>query len=414
MKRIQATHWRDRVALSASAAIGQSSDEEVIHRARTLVDQSWFTVVTGFVLLAVLLGALIGWTTTAVILRPAEGPVNPVVALLLIAGVPWLLLALRSLVLLALRWRVSSGHLVPSVGGIVIQGLLRSVCHSRLPRSVRRDSADSPFSLASSVVQSITDMLADRSGRPLAAAGSGAFWTTYAVIAIATIWISTAHVALGFGWESSWVSSDSYRAVVDSAPLIGSDELTPVAIDAPAHDPAAMATRRAWLRFISDGVTIYLLLPMLALTLIHAVNWRRQSDVWRPLLWRPLSSVGPCTHIVRLARAKCADHLPAPLDGLVDLGSPTRPPTCRTYSASFAATRTASPSSVGCQPNRITPSRYCVPSPKPLESRGRYSCSTAALRCDSTRPTARWRPWMPGTCSRGRRTSLSSNANSRS
>ena len=44
MKRIQATHWRDRVALSAAAAIGQSSDEEVIHRARTLADQSWLTV----------------------------------------------------------------------------------------------------------------------------------------------------------------------------------------------------------------------------------------------------------------------------------------------------------------------------------------------------------------------------------
>ena len=312
MKRFQATHWRDRVALSASAAIGQSSDEEVIHRARTLVDQSWLTVVTGFVLLAVLLGALIGWTTTAVILRPAEGPVNPVVALLLIAGVPWLLVGLRSVVLLALRWRVSSGHLLASVSRKVIRVLLRSV---------RRDSADSPFSLANSVVLSITDMLAGRSGSAATAAGRGAFWTTYAVIAIATIWISTAHVALGFGWESSWVSSDSYRAVVDSAPLIGSDELTPVAIDAPAHDPAVMATRRAWLRFISDGVTIYLLLPMLALTLIHGVNWRRQSDVWRPLLWRPLSGVGPCTHIVRLARAKCTNHLPAPLDGLVDLGS---------------------------------------------------------------------------------------------
>ena len=105
---------------------------------------------------------------------------------------------------------------------------------------------------------------------------------------------------------------------------------------------------------------------------------------------------------------------PHPLMALSILGVSTWPPTCRTYSASFAATRTASPSSVGCQPNRITPSRYRVPSPKPLESTGRYSCSAAALRFGSTRQQARWRPWMLGTCSRGRRTSLSSNANSRS
>ena len=321
VKRIQATHWRDRVALAAAAAIGQYSDEEVIHRARVLADQWWLTVVTGFVLLAVLLGALIGWKTTAMILRGTEEPVNPVVALLLIAGAPWLLLALRSLVLLALFWRVSSGHLVPGIGRIVIQGLLWSVRHSRLSRFGRRDSADQPFSLASSVAQTITHMLAGRSGRPLVAAGSGAFWTTYAVIAYATIWLSTAHIALGFGWESSWISPDTYRAVVESAPLIGSDELTPVASDAPAHDPAAMAARRAWVHFLSDGVTIYLLLPMLTLTLIHVANWRRQSDLWRPLLWRPRSSVGPCTHIVRLARAKRADHPPAPLDRLVDLGN---------------------------------------------------------------------------------------------
>ena len=321
MKRIQATNWRDRVALAAAT---DSSDEEV-SRARTLADKSWLTAVTGFVLLAVLVGALIGWKTTAVILRPAEGLVNPVVALLLIAGIPWLLLTLRSLVLLALCLHVSSGHLLPGVGRFVIQCLL-SVRQSRPLRVVQRDSADSSNSLASSVAETIAHMLAGRSGRPLVAAGSGVFWTTYAVLAIATIWISTAHVALGFGWESSWISPDSYRAVVDSAPLIGSDELTPVARHAPAHDPAAMAARRAWLRFLSDGVTIYLLLPMLALTLVHAANWRRQSDVWRPLLWRRISNVGPCTHIMRLACAKCADHLPAPLEGLVDLGILNAPP----------------------------------------------------------------------------------------
>ena len=61
-------------------------------------------------------GAVAGWTTTAELLRPGEGPVHAALALLAIAGGPWLLLLLRSSSLLLLRRRASPvlGRLVTS------------------------------------------------------------------------------------------------------------------------------------------------------------------------------------------------------------------------------------------------------------------------------------------------------------
>ena len=193
-------------------------------------------------------------------------------------------------------------------------------------------------------------MLAAGSGRRLAAAGSGACWTVYALVAAATIWIVTSRIAVGFGWEweSSWLPPDFGRAVVEvaAAPLgafVESNELTPIAPapTAPADDPEALAARQAWLRFLTAGVGVYVLLPMVVWTL-----WQIRM-LWQAAHWRPdvvtvsrttvtaarhlrepvaapprptLAGSGVCTHVVRLERPEEAVALPAPLDRLADLG----------------------------------------------------------------------------------------------
>ena len=327
-----ARDWRDRAARAAAADIGRASEAGTIAQARKLVDRGRLGALAGLAALAAL-GATAGWTTTAELLRPAEGPVHGAVALLVIAGGPWLLLALRSLVLLALRRRVS-----PVLGRLVTTGLLRAA---------GRDAAARDLSAATA--RRIGGMLAAGSGRCLAAAGSGTFWAAYAMVAVATIWIVTARVALGFGWESSWIPPSFGRAVVELAaaplaPLIGSDELAPIAAApvAPADDPAALAARRAWIRFLTAGVAVYLLAPMVAWTLLQAVLGHRRASRWRPTVAAVARSTaaaampptgpvaaatarppggGPCTHVVRLERPERAVGLPAPLDRLDDLGN---------------------------------------------------------------------------------------------
>ena len=327
-----ARDWRDRAARAAAADVGRASEAEAIAQARKLADRGRLGAAAGLATLAAL-GALAGWTTTAELLRPAEGPVHAALGLLVIAGGPWLLLTLRSLVLLALRRRVS-----PILGRLVTTGLLRAA---------GRDAAARDLSAATA--RRIGGMLAAGSGRCLAAAGSGTFWTAYAAVAVATIWIVTARVALGFGWESSWIPPSFGRAVVELAaapltPLIGSDELTPIAAApvAPADDPAALAARRAWIRFLTAGVAAYLLVPMAAWTLLQAVLGHRRAARWRPTVAvvarstaaaavsasSPLAPPpvrppggGPCTHVVRLERPERAVGLPAPLDRLDDLGN---------------------------------------------------------------------------------------------
>ena len=328
-----ARDWRDRAARAAAADVGRASEAEAIAQARRMADRGRLGAVAGGGVLAAL-GALAGWTTTAELLRPTEGPVHAALALLAIVGGPWLLLLLRSLVLLVLRRRVS-----PVLGRIVTAGLLRAV---------GRDAAARDLSAATA--RRVGGMLAAGSGRRLAAAGSGTFWTTYAVVAVATIWIVTARVALGFGWESSWIPPSFGRAVVELAaaplaPLIGSDELKPIAAApvAPAADPAALAARRSWIRFLTAGVTVYLLLPMAAWTLLQAVLGHRRAARWRPTvavvarstataaslpsdplaapLGPPPAGGGPCTHVVRLERPARAVGLPSPLDRLDDLGN---------------------------------------------------------------------------------------------
>ena len=328
-----ARDWRDRAARAAAADVGRASEAEAVAQARRMADRGRLGAVAGLAALAAL-GAIAGWTTTAELLRPAEGPVHAALALLAIAGGPWLLLALRSLVLLAFRRRVS-----PVLGRIVTTGLLRAA---------GRDAGARDLSAATA--RRIGGMLAAGSGRCLAAAGSGTFWTAYAAVAVATIWIVTARVALGFGWESSWIPPSFGRAVVELAaapltPLIGGDELAPIAAApaAPADDPAALAARRAWIRFLTAGVAAYLLLPMAVWTLLQAVLGHRRAVRWRPTVavvtrstaaaalppTGPVAAApprrppggGPCTHVVRLERPARAVGLPAPLDRLDDLGN---------------------------------------------------------------------------------------------
>ena len=328
-----ARDWRDRTARAAAADIGRASDADAIAQARRLADRGRLGALAGLGLLA-LLGALAGWTTTAELLRPADGPVHGALALLALAGGPWLLLTVRSLGLLALRRRVS-----PLLGRIVTTGLLRAA---------GRDAAAAD--LPAATARRLGGMLAAGSGRRLAAAGSGTFWTAYAIVAVATIWIVTARVALGFGWESSWIPPSFGRAVVELAaaplaPLIGADELAPIAAApaAPAADAAALAARRAWIRFLTAGIAVYLLFPMAAWTLLQAVLGHRSAARWRPTVAQILRSAAPpppargapgaaaqgavpgggrsCTHVVRLERPARAVGLPAPLDRLDDLGS---------------------------------------------------------------------------------------------
>ena len=328
-----ARDWRDRAARAAAADVGRASEAGAIALARKLADRGRLGAAAGLAVLAVL-GAVAGWTATAELLRPGEGPVHAALALLAIAGGPWLLLLLRSLVLLLLRRRAS-----PVLGRLVTTGLLRAA---------GRDAGGRD--LAAATARRIGGMLAAGSGRCLAAAGSGTFWTAYAVVAVATIWVVTARVALGFGWESSWIPPSFGRAVVELAaaplaPLTGGDELTPIAAApaSPADDPAALAARRAWIRFLTAGVAVYLLFPMAAWTLLQAALGHRRAMRWRPTVAvvarsaataalapsspvaaaprPPPAGAGPCTHVVRLERPSRAVDLPPPLDRLADLGN---------------------------------------------------------------------------------------------
>ena len=328
-----ARNWRDRAARAAAADVGRASDAATIAEARRLADRGTAGALVGLGVLAAL-GAVAGWTTTAELLGPAEAPVHAAGALLAIAGGPWLLVALRGAGLLLLRRRTA-----PVLGRLVTNGLLRAA---------ERDAARGD--LAAATARRIGGMLAAGSGRRLASAGSGLFWTAYALAAVTAIWIVSARVALGFGWESSWIPPAVGRAVVEAAsaplePFIGSEAPTPVAPapHAPADDPAALAQRQAWIRFLTAGVAVYLLLPMGAWTLLQAALGHRWAERWRPAVVAPSppgayaaglpgpeAAVTPpatppadgsaCTHVVRLERPGEAGALPAPLDRLNDLG----------------------------------------------------------------------------------------------
>ena len=345
-----ARNWRDRVARAAAADVERASDAATIAEARRLADRGRAGALVGLGGLAAL-GGVAGWATAAELLGPADAPVHAAAALLAIAGGPWLLLALRSAGLLLLRRRAA-----PVLGRLVTNGLLRAAGRDATAPPYGRvgSFADAKLlrrrRLAAATARRIGSMLAAGSGQRLASAGSGVFWTAYALFAVAAIWMVTARVALGFGWESSWIPPSLGHAVVEAAsaplgPLIGSSELMPVdpAPLAPADDPEALALRRAWIGFLTAGVTVYLLLPMAVWTLLQAALGHRRAERWRPAVASrsrsapgaagrgagevvaPVGTTPPedgeaCVHVVRLERPEEAVELPAPLDRLNDLG----------------------------------------------------------------------------------------------
>ena len=274
-----ARQWRDRVARAAARRVGGDFDATSIATARRTVDRGLVAAVGGFAILGVA-GAITGWTTTAELMRPAEVPVHGPLLLATLVLVPWLLMLVRWLVLKALHTRGRSllGRLVPFA---MVRGM-----------GGGDDQAGHASNLTLEAGRETARMLAAGSGRRLAAAGGGLFWVAYAVAAIATIWLSSARVAYGFGWESSWLSPSIGEATtrIMSAPLsamsIGpeTDTLVPIAAapDAPADDVDALDARRAWIQFLTVGIGFYLLLPMGLLTIVNATIGHLLAERWRP------------------------------------------------------------------------------------------------------------------------------------
>ena len=340
-----ALNWRDRVARAAAADVGRDADAKTISQARGLADRWLSGAVVGLCAFA-LLGGFSGYATTVILLRPADRQVDAAAALLGIVVLPWLCLTLRGIAMLLLKWRAS----------LLLDWLAPIWLRRVAGRSAGCDATSQDLTAATT--KRIGSMLAEGSkrwpaasnGRRLAAAGSGACWTVYALVAVATIWIATSRIAVGFGWEweSSWLPPDFGRAVVEvaSAPLgafVEGNELTPIAPApiAPAADPGALAARQAWLGFLTAGVAVYVLLPMVVWTLWQVwMLWR--ADPWQPDVVTvarsavtaathrpepvatprgpPLAGGRVCTHVVRLERPEEATALPATLDRLADLG----------------------------------------------------------------------------------------------
>ncbi|MDA1025562.1 MAG: DUF2868 domain-containing protein [Planctomycetota bacterium] len=337
-----AGHWRDRLATAAVLDAGLQDDHVAISRARKLVDRGVSGAVLAVLMLAVL-GGLAGASTTAELLRQDGGPVHAAAVLMILVGGPWSFILLRTIILLTLRRRGGPllGRLVPAGFGWMIN----------------RSPGDPDLTAA--VASRTASMLATGPARRLAAVGSGAFWCGYASIAILTIWFVTARVALGFGWESSWLPAEVGRSIVEFAsapltPILGDLTLEPVAgpPTAAADDPEALTARRDWILFLSAGVGVYLLLPILLWTTFQAAWGHLAAARWHPRTRkhlpapsldqteRPIAplltdaaapgfrhdshdlhdSTCPCHRLVRLDRPGAAPSLPSEFSKLEDLG----------------------------------------------------------------------------------------------
>jgi hypothetical protein len=289
------------------------------------------------ILMLGVLGGIAGASATGELLSQEGGPVHAAAMLLILVGGPWCFILIRTILLLVIRKRSGPllGRLVPAGFGWMIV----------------RSNGDPDLSAA--VAGRTASMLAAGSGRRLAAVGSGTFWSGYAFISIITIWFVTARVALGFGWESSWLPAELGKTIVEitSAPLtpiLGSPTLEPVAGPpiAAADDPQALATRREWILFLSAGLGVYLLLPMLLWTMLQAAAGHLAAAHWRPRVRSRSqtsrisrieediapSETGPaspevdrgmkvsCDRFVRLDRPGTASPLPPAIADLEDLG----------------------------------------------------------------------------------------------
>ena len=270
-----ARNWRDRVSIAACAEDDQADPT----RTRQLVDRA--VAAAGLVAcLLGLLGAVVGFTTAGELLRRSEGPVHAAAALAVLAGGPWLLIILRGIIMTILRRR----------GGGLIGRLVPATARTVAARGGEEANRNSGIAAAGQLGR----MLAGPSGRWLASFGSGLFWCGYAAAAIAAIWLLTARVALGFGWESSWLPPELGRQMVETTaaplqPLLGDTELQPVNPPplAAADDDSALALRRAWVIYLSGGVMLYLLLPMGLWTVFAAAMGHLAAERWRPKVDAP-------------------------------------------------------------------------------------------------------------------------------
>ena len=354
-------NWRDYVARTAAAEVGRAKDKKTISEARQFLDR-WLSITKLALGMLVVLGALSGWQAVSVWLRPADGQVHAEWALMVIVAPPWAALAARIVLMLLNCGSLLFDWLVPMLLSPQ-RGLLW--VRNQFP-SMSRPRGAEPWELFTATTNAIGCMLVDKSdgaGRPLSALGHGVFWTAYAMASCATIWIVTSHVALGFGFGWTWESStfspslrlhvvEFVRAAVElPAPVlacIGNDGLMPVApVPVAPDDAETLAVRRSWLCALTAGVGAYLLVPMVLWTLYSFVRAYRKITGWKPdgaseqSSDKPLSAAtgtrlprepaatpsrpppaggGVCTHVVRLEPPEDAVALPAPLDGLYDLG----------------------------------------------------------------------------------------------
>lgn len=332
-------HWRDRIASAAVDDAGLQNDRgatSLSSRARKLVDRGVSGASLAILMLAVL-GGIAGASATGKLLQQDHGPVHAAAVLIILVGGPWFFILLRTVVLLAIRRRGG-----PLLGRLVPAGF---------DWMINRSHGDPDLTAA--VAGRTASMLATGPARRLAAVGSGTFWCGYAGIAILTIWFVSARIALGFGWESSWLPAELGRSIVDIAsapltPMIGDLNLEPVAgpPTAAANDPQALAARRAWIVFLSTGIGVYLLLPMLLWTMLQAAIGHLSATRWQPKMrhrfpasetrqtaegialpanhletsGRPRVTNVPCERFVRLDRPGNAAPLPTQITELEDVG----------------------------------------------------------------------------------------------
>jgi len=329
-------HWRDRIASAAVDDAGLQNDRGATSRARKLVDRGASGAALALLILTVL-GGIAGTSATGELLQKDRGPVHAAAVLMILVGGPWFFILLRTVVLLAIRRRGG-----PLLGRLVPAGF---------DWMINRSHGDPDLTAA--VAGRTASMLATGPARRLAAVGSGTFWCGYAGIAILTIWLVSARVALGFGWESSWLPAEVGRSIVDIAsapltPIIGDLNLEPVASppNAAADDPQALAARRAWIIFLSTGIGAYLLLPMLLWTMLQAAIGHLAATRWQPKMRKrpPASEIRQtaegtalpanpleaseslrgtqvqCERFVRLDRPGNAAPLPPQIADLEDIG----------------------------------------------------------------------------------------------
>lgn len=344
-------NWRDHVATAAAADIGRAEDEETISQARRVVE-IWLSCWKWALVILVLSGALFGLLETLVLLRPADRQIHAEWTLMVIVATPLSALAVRCVL------RLWGGSLLLDW---FVPGLQRRpnwLASESLPQDAT--TQDLTRKTTNRLYGALTDK---ESGRPLSAslsaAGSSVFWTAYAVAALGTILIVASVTGLGFGFDWTWESSlfelnlrrevvEFVRGMIEFPALvlgcIGSDGLTPVA-PAPIapDDPETLAVRRSWVCALTAGVGAYVLLPMALWTVWNLSSAKRKMDRRQqsvasasqsaapvtiprnepaPAPMRPRTAGGePCTHLVRLEWPGEAVTLPAPLDGIVDLGN---------------------------------------------------------------------------------------------